>query len=462
MVTEIDERRGLVKVSWKDIRDRVAKVEPTFVKIVDELSPDKNFPLFLAYFPYGALKGDTHSPFIPKEDGGFYRLSDPNAPKDVIKHLGYGKADSPLGMVLEKNFELFVDLKNEGITIPRAIYAPGHFFSFIRNLSKQNSPTHSYSTNRVLSTSSGARSTLMLPSIGCMKNHVNLQREFNIQLPAPKALYDHWAIFKEIAGSPILKCDWRSCLLYFSEPWIKKLHSDKSWAPLKLYLHEKAWQFFKYDLNRHQFELAFSLIQKKRNLKPNPYLADTAKHLFGIAVAGSPGYAPSCNNAFLPLADLQQVFVESYRQKKYIPTVIQPAYFNFEQDNLPIYYSLLYPSTFEFSPKARKIPNTLFDLRELKHILKTFQEELSGEDNVFTDSVMHRAAKSIIFRYFHNEYDRHHVIQDTSEITDYDKRFNFIMPGVQENPGAHFASDAAFVRGCISIQTRKKFSVTRA
>jgi hypothetical protein len=96
MISAIDEGKGLVKVYWSDIRKRVAHVEPLFAKIVDELSPDATFPLFLAYYPYGALKGDTLSTFLPTAISGSYRLSDPSAPKDVIKHLGYGRDSAPL------------------------------------------------------------------------------------------------------------------------------------------------------------------------------------------------------------------------------------------------------------------------------------------------------------------------------------------------------------------------------
>jgi len=38
MVTEQDSGNGVVKVDWASVRNRVAKVEPTFAKIVDEIS----------------------------------------------------------------------------------------------------------------------------------------------------------------------------------------------------------------------------------------------------------------------------------------------------------------------------------------------------------------------------------------------------------------------------------------
>jgi hypothetical protein len=297
MLTEKDEGKGLVKTYWQDIRERVAKVEPHFAKIVDALNPDKTFPVYLAYYPYGEFKGDTQSPFMPKVDGGVYRLSDPDAPKDVIKHLGYGKNDSPLGMLLDKNLEMFLDLKDVGITIPWSIYTPGAFFPFARILSKKSPRT--YAPNGILSTTSGARSVFMLPNVGCVKQHARLQANLNVQHSPPKALYDQWEIFKDIVNSNEINCDWRSCILYFSEKWVDKLYNDEAWLPLKMYLHELAWFHFEYDRNRIFYDIDFSIIQMKRNLKPNPYLADTAAHLFTTALGKAPGYAPAIDGVWL-------------------------------------------------------------------------------------------------------------------------------------------------------------------
>jgi len=43
-------------------------------------------------------------------------------------------------MVLDKNFEIYIDLKEEGITSPSIIYSPGDIFSFMRNLSRKINP----------------------------------------------------------------------------------------------------------------------------------------------------------------------------------------------------------------------------------------------------------------------------------------------------------------------------------
>lgn len=455
MITFQDEKNGLVNTTWKYVRERVAEVEPVFAKMVDNLGPDDSFPLYLCYLPYGALQGDTKSTFLPTTDGKYYRLSDANAPEDVIKHLGYGKDSSPFGMVLEKNFEFFIDLKSQGISLPWSIYAPGSFFSFSRNLSRTSQ--RNYAPNSILTMTSGARSVFMLPNIGCAINHANLQRDFNIKSSASKSLYEHWGVFKEILDSGYVDCNWRSCILYFSEKWLDKIHNDDAWLKLKDYLHDLAWNNFAYDRNRIKYDIVFSIIQQKRNLKPNPYLADTARHLFATALGAVTGYVPAINDDALPLDILQKVFVQSYGLKKYLPSIIQPAHFKFEHDNLPVYYSLQNPSVFVFAPKSRKVSSTLFEMRELEHVVRIFADELSKDDAMCSDTVINQLAKSVEFKFYHNKSDRHHVVQLADEVPSHDPRFSSANHHYKARK-AKFAADAPFVRGCVSISTKREYA----
>lgn len=450
-MTSKDEGKGLIKVYWNDIRHRVEKIEPTFSKIVDELCPDESYPLFLAYYPYGAIKGDTVSTLFPNTSDGYYRLTDTDTPKDILNHLGYSVNSAPFALLLDKNVELFVDLKNEHMTIPRILYTPGSFFPFARILSRKSNRT--YAPNSALTMTSGARSIFMLPNIGCATNHVNLQKDFNVQNPPAKLLYEHWNIFKEIVHADAIKSDWQSCMLYFSQIWLDKIHSDKAWIKLKSYLHELAWQYYEFQRSNFYYDLSFSIIQKKRNLKPNPYLADTAKHLITIALGAAPGYIPANNNDSLPKDILQRVFVESYGLKKYLPTILQPSHYNFEYDKYPIYYSLQHPSTHMFSPKSINAASTLSEMRELERITRIFTEELAKSDSMCANTIISLASKNIEFKYYHNKIDPHRITRSSSEIIKHDDRFNH-----HNNPykaaDAKFACDAPFVRGCISIKVK--------
>lgn len=448
MITEVDDKTGLVKTYWSDIRDRVNKIEPQFTKIVDKLNPDQSFPLYLAYYPYGAMDADTESTLFPDMNGGYFRVTDANAPKEIVEQLGYSANNTPLGMVIDKQIESFIDLKSAGVTIPWMLYTPGKMFPLTRLLHTRNKRI--YSPNGLLSSTAGSRSIFMLPNIGCMTNHINLQREFNVRNPTPKSMYEHWDIFKEIIYSEKCSIDWRCCVMYFSEKWVDKIINDKAWIDLNRYLHESAWHQFEYEISRSQYDFIFSIIQKNRNLKPNPYLADTAKHLFSIAIGSTPGFAPAMDESSMPLKTLQQAYVESYGLKKYFPTIMQPVYFNYETDQYPIYYSLQNPSTHAFSPKSREASSTLFEMRELEYIMKIFVQEMSKKQSMCTDTIMGTIANNVKFNYFHNKKDRHGIISLSSTLANTDERFYF---STALNQAAHpgIAVDSPFMRGCISI-----------
>lgn len=345
-------------------------------------------------------------------------------------------------MVLEKQLELFIDLKQEGITIPWMVYTPGKIFPFARILSQKS--RRIYAPNGLLSSTAGARSIFMLPNIGCITHHTNLQRDFNIQATTPKSLYEHWGVFRDIINSPVIHSDWRCCVLYFSEAWIHKLHNDGAWVNLKQYLHELAWNQYEHERNRIYYDITFSMIKKKRNLKPNPYLADTARHLFTTAIGAAPGYTPAMSNDAAPIDLIKKAYNESYELKKYTPVIMHPTHYEYETQSQPVYYSLQHPSTHVFSPKSRKITSTLSEMREINHIMQVFKTEVSKESNVCADTIIGKVARHVEFKYFHNKTDRHRIITPSSTLPAHD-------PRLQSDDERTFAADAPFVRGCISI-----------
>ena len=94
------------------------------------------------------------------------------------------------------------------------------------------------------------------------------------------------------------------------------------------------------------------LFRKRRNLKPNPYLADTTQHLFNIAIGAAPGYTPAIDDEKLPLNILEKVFIESYGLAKYFPTFFHPSIIISKKKNTYLLFPTI-PSTHTFSPKSR-------------------------------------------------------------------------------------------------------------
>ncbi|MCD6056389.1 MAG: hypothetical protein K0R12_1351 [Gammaproteobacteria bacterium] len=453
MLTVHDERNGLVMTTWDKVSERVRHVEPNMAAIIDEISPGKDYPLFLAYYPYGVLTGDKISTILPSVNGGFFRLTDPDAPKEVIEHLSYGADSAPFTLILEKNCEFFIEIPNEKLSVPVILYQPGTFFPlsrFLRQLEKRV-----YAPNNVLSTMSGVRSTFMLPTIGRKQNITKLKRSLGIETAYDTDLYEQAGLFRDIAGSSAVNSEWRSCLLFFSQKWHDALLADKRFNVLLRYLLEVAWQRTAYFCSYDYYDITFSLIQKKYNMKPNPYLADTARHLFTIAMGKAPGFSPAVDEDSVPLADLQRVFVDIYGLSQYLPTIIVPKQYVFEEEDYPIYYSLQYPSTYKFSPKSRAVSSTLYDLRELKHIMDKFMHELSDKNSIHTGTIINNIAKDIAFDYYQSKEDKYNLIHLSSHLVEKDNRFTYMAKSNNSLPNAKFAADGKFVRGCVAIRKKQ-------
>lgn len=445
MITEVDERKGLVRKYWEDIRDRVAAVEPEFAKIVDSLNLGKDYPVYLAYYHYGDYISDSQDVFLPAVNGSAYSLKSSSASSEVLKHLGYGIGALPLGMVLEKGLEFFIDIKQQ-LTAPWMICYPGTLFSIYGALN--GCDYYSYvPSNRVLSCTAGARSVCMIANISSEMQHDYLKREYKLRLPAPRSFYEHWGLFKAIANSTVICPDWKVCVLYFSEKWLRSIKQLSSWKKLKLYIHEKAWEKQAYERNFIYYYTISCMIQKKRNLKPNPYVMDTVRHLLAMAAGAVPGYVPTTDENLLPLSLIQNAYVQAFGLKNQVPTVVSPKNFSFiSQDELPVYYSLQNPSTVIFSPKSRRTATMLYNLREIEYITSIFVNDLCKKDIVF-ETVM----KNVDFHFFHYEKAEDDVILTSSQIAHGDPRFVFSYPKV-DNP--IFPQDAKFIRGCIRVSRK--------
>jgi hypothetical protein len=290
----------------------------------------------------------------------------------------------------------------------------------------------------------------MIPNIGDALLHKGLKRDFNIHLQAPKNLLDQWHIFKAIASHN--NSTWGVELLFFPAKWIQKAKMDSAWHELYLFLLEYAWVSSAYERNQLFYSFALSCVLANRNLKPNPYMLDTARHLLSTILGSTPGFRPAIDESMGPIKLIQDAYVSSYGLKKYLPTLMHPAHFSLQNlDSDPVYYSLQLPTTVNFSPKARKLPNTLLDLRELRYIMEVFFDEIKNNTVQLDSTIIGQIPQKIAISYFHNKPDIHHEISLSDKLAHTDKNLNFSL---NKNAAKKFADNGAFIRGCVQIKHR--------
>jgi hypothetical protein len=434
---------SLQKITWEKCRERVRVVNSELANIIDSLSPSTDMPLWIVKYPYGAVM-DNGQFYYPTDDGKLVLLTDPCLSNILKEDFSYAGTDTPAGVVLNNSIEQFIETEDR--IIPRTLFMPGDIFALWGRLD----PQPIFHPSPLMCGTAGARSIFMIPNISDIAFHKKLRNDFNVRQPPPKRLIDQWSIFKTIVNQSLEGPNWQTEALLFTGRWLEKIKKDPSFQSLYVFFLEQAWRSSAYWRNKVLYDFVFCRVQEKRNLKPNPYLADTIKYLLAIAGGFLPAFGGAIDNKAAPINLIQKAYVECYGLKKYAPTIMHPMHFT---SNQPVYYSLQFPTTLEFSPRSRKLSNTLHDLRELKHIFDVFLEEVVKDKLKVERGILGKIARNVNFDFFHSEVDRYNEISLTNEIIDEDVN---LVRSLTSNAHKEFAGSGSFMRGCVRISRKVK------
>lgn len=430
------------KVFWTDVRNIMESINPVFFELVDKLSPDSKFPMYLVDYGYGDLVGDDDGIFLPTRTGQYVRLDSEYTPQSMLNDLTYGLTNSPLGMFFDKSFEWFLNTSDEQInrTFPIYMDPPGTFFSIGHIINYGYTATHL--PNGVLFVTAGSKSNFMIPKIGCGVMHSRIQKNYNITKPAPRSYHEHADIFQDIVKSRSYKKDWRASVLYFSESWVENISKDSSWQEVRDYFYRISNHRSEYAVNSDYYNHVYRVTNKRNNLKSNLLIYETARHLFEILLGAKLGFAPAIDDELLPLSIIQEVYSECYKLE-YLPIVAVPAYYN-HLDPKPVYYSLQYPSLCSYSPKARNASTTLSDLIALIDVVHKYQKDFSSPIRECKNTILEEVSKITKFNFYHSATEGNNIIKSPEIIQVQDKRFRGEMK---------FPINASFFKGCVSISS---------
>lgn len=347
----------------------------------------------MARYPYGSLIVKNGVFHVPYTGGQIIPINDVTVDTSIQHDLTYRGIGLPAGIVLEHTLHEAVTTCQQ--LLPLGVVMPGSVFALWKKLDNEGA----YHPINMFTITSGARFIFMVPNISNLEYHRNLKRDYNLRLPPPSDLTDHWEIFKAIYNNPENQSTWAAELLFFTKNWFDKICKDIAWKDLYLYLLESAWQKSAYDRNNMFYRLAFSRVQSSRNLKPDPYLTDTVKHIFMIAAGVLPGFSPAIDDMCAPNTIFRKAYIESYGLK-YTPTIFLPTHFTNGDKSRPIYYSMHLPTMLEFSPKSRKISSTVSRLRELKYITDIFLSEIKKKKLNINNTIISKIAEEVTFDFF--------------------------------------------------------------
>ncbi len=452
IVSYQDEGTGLVRLSWTAVRERVAAVNPLFCALMDQFDPGTKFSFYLAYYPYGAKLGDDKSTYIPTMNGTFLTLDNDSLhfSSELKEDLLY--AYTPLSMILNKSAEMYIDLKTVQLTLPVIMLYPGSFIATRQLLNLKHGDTESHHIHTV---AAGCRSTFMLPPISCSRHFANVREALHINLDKPNNLYQQGPVFAELAQSPFGDCDWRMMVLFFPRLLVETIKHTPRGRDLLLYFYDYAAQHYLNDsLDSELTSLILTRAQEEQKLKGDPYLADTARHIYKIAAGRIPGFVPAVDETHLPRNFLQKMIVEWYGATQYYPTILHPSYFDLQADSpLPVYYCRQYPTTFAASPRIRSNASIKYEFSALQGLLDSTGTGLRSRAPTLDNAFWKRLATLVDIRTFHTTSRNINVTKLSGSLPRVDPRFSEKTCTVLKE-GMHFCDEGDFARGFVAIRTK--------
>lgn len=351
-----------------------------------------------------------------------------------------------MGLILNKFCEWHYFGEEERI-FPDCVQGPGAIFNMQIIFDE-----HQTVDNNVLSVSSGALSSFLLPSIGCKRKHARIQKYFNVSVSAPKSPYEHYLVFQEILKDKNTLDNWHSEILYFSEHFVREVRDNEAWLKLKLYFSEslrKKLTQNTYDASCNDLFLSAKSINRFR---PTPFIMDTAKYIFNICMGSGIGVKPAVDEQYFPVKTIQKIYNECY-DLEYTATVMVPSTLGDHSDS--VYYPLQCPFAKINTFKSNQSNSAYRELEMLKSVLLAYQSEFTADNGSAFGSLLYQVSKRTEFSFYHYKSSSHTGIKSSGELETIDNRFAFSYSSEK----TQFASDAKLFRGCVKL-TKQKACIT--
>lgn len=443
---ELKMRGETEEVKWEDIRTSISTNNKTLCDIIDNLNLTKKHSLIRARYPYGANIFSNGILHLADSSGVIAPISSSTISHSIKENFTYRSV--PIGVITHNAAETYYMMDNRIITLN--LFKPGYIIGLWEFLD----PPTSYMVN-IWSISAGARTIFMVPKITDAESHAILQKEYNVPRKLSKDLLDHWQIFKSIANNAKSENEWYFELVFFSKAWgesIKK--KEKGWEKLEIFFLENGWSQSSYWKNKMTYDLIWEkyINELTQNIvKPNAYDVYSVKHLWLIATGVLAGLKPADSDLTAPIQTLQDVFVTRYGLKLYVPTIMAPNHFIYQEKGSYAYYSLQFPTLLESSPKSKNYPSLLANLKEVKLINEKFIEDALNGNLGIENSLIYDAVKKVKMDYFHSEADGHDGIRNSEAMVQEDKT---LLHYLNKTEKMKFSDKSRFVKGCIRISVK--------
>ena len=426
--------------TWKEIRSQVKTTTPELADIFDEIEPDDKFKFIVIDYPFGSKVIEAGVVNVPDQNGELVPITDQSVNKTLKNELSY--CSVPFGFVQEKCVEVYRELPNRIFSVGLTSAGSGIEMGIWEYFGDFAGYT----------VSSGARSLCMVPSISDVGFHNRINHYFELSTAAPINATDHGSIFREVANSEHFEEDWTCQMIYLGKAFND--HLDKKsigFLQLKEHIVRKGWLHSSVGRSRYILDLDWHVMMQsleEMRQRINPYVIDTVRHFISLLSSQLCGTKPAIDDSVAPIKNLQKAWVEHYRLKDYVPTIMQPASYNLNSKEA-IYYSLRNPSLLIFAPNTKTVSTNIDDMRDLIKLVEHLQlKDFVGikVGNINFNDIIQKAE----FTFFHEpRYIYGKKIKPTTDMAKEDPNLTFMQ---EPDRGRIFAHNGPFCRGCIRIK----------
>lgn len=432
---------NIEELTWEQVRDKFALLEPALTQIIDDWNPDPAYTLFRISYPFGAKISNNGLFNIPDNTGALHAINSAYIPLSIQKALNYQAV--PIGLVSDKSIEVFreIDSHDEQRAFTLAFFKSGLNLGI----------WETFGNALPYVATAGARSLFLLPKANDADNFEKMRRSMGLHSDMPRHLFEQGLLFEEIARRARL--DWHCEVYFFSNKWLDT--NTAGTRSFSMFILQRAWKQAEYARNRTVFEVSwqkFCQQLQERGLKVDPYLIELMRHLIFVGQGSLPGYKPAgASDVAGPITALQKIYLDAYGLKTYVPTFMHPEHFSLISGE-PVYFSLIYPNILELVPRSNSYSSSIDHLRRIKELWSLFLEALTAGRLNLDKSMLLNLQANLQYDFFHSDMHTYGGIRPTRELPAED-------PGLMYMPlpmgKRSFADKGQFIRCCIRISANR-------
>lgn len=412
---------GSQTVSWDEVKDTVAILNPTLHQIIESDSKLIPSELTILSYKYGHQVGDESYFYYP----------------DLGK-----STEVPFCMVYENNFEMYTEFNHR--TSPWKIYKPGQVFPFTKFL-KNN---YLYEPSDILKMTAGTRNSfLLMNKFSDKKSHARLQKKYHLTSPAPTSFEEQFFVFKQIIES--VNPMWQAKLLAFPKEWEAKAYKSSIFVD---YLNSVANNDHLFKRNIILYDYLLNTINQNSKITSNGFVKEVIRYLFFITCGDQPAYIPTSDESNAPIEILREAYVDIFKSET-IPIFMAPHKLSPFDSDETVYYSL---NKDDFLFKPNQISNLNKLSTEIKSAFESTCEKIT-ESNVAQNTILYKCASNLIVNLIHRWN-----MSSSSEISTEDLFYNkdsYLMEEIKKYKNHEFPLNSLFLSGCFSISYKNNYKV---